>query len=181
MDEFLNQKMENCEILAIPEYDGYYVSVDGDVYSEKKGIWKKLKPQCGKDKYCRVVLYKNNFFCMKKVHRLIAETFLYNPENKKFVDHINRKRFDNRLCNLRWVSRSENGKNCSKAKNNTSGVTGVCFNKRDNRWVAYWNDDNNKRFKYFPVKKYGDEKAKKLAIEHREKMEKLYYPTLTKI
>lgn len=47
------------------------------------------------------------------VHRLIAETFLGNPQNKPEIDHINRNPGDNRLENLRWATRSENNRNTS--------------------------------------------------------------------
>lgn len=44
----------------------------------------------------------------KRVHRLVAEAFIPNPYNKKYIDHINTVRTDNRVENLRWVSASEN-------------------------------------------------------------------------
>ena len=47
----------------------------------------------------------------KKLHRLIAETFLENPENKPCVDHINTVRTDNRVENLRWATYTENMNN----------------------------------------------------------------------
>jgi len=52
------------------------------------------------------------------------------------IDHINGVRDDNRLCNLRAVSRIQNMRNMSKSVVNTSGVTGVTWNSRDSRWVA---------------------------------------------
>ena len=42
------------------------------------------------------------------VHRIVAELFIHNPDNKSCVDHINGDRSDNRACNLRWVTYSEN-------------------------------------------------------------------------
>ena len=44
------------------------------------------------------------------IHKLVAKTFIKNND-KKYVDHINRIRNDNRLENLRWVTCSENNKN----------------------------------------------------------------------
>jgi len=44
-------------------------------------------------------------------HRLVAENYLPNPENKEQVDHINRVRHDNRVENLRWATRQENCEN----------------------------------------------------------------------
>lgn len=45
------------------------------------------------------------------VHRLVAQAFIPNPENKEEIDHINRNRFDNRVENLRWATRIENQNN----------------------------------------------------------------------
>ena len=56
-------------------------------------------------------------------------------DNENFlIDHINRNRLDNRKNNLRFVTTQENLFNRSVSKNNTSGATGVYFNRR--RWIA---------------------------------------------
>ena len=52
------------------------------------------------------------------------------------VDHINHVRNDNRLFNLRFVTRSENSKNQSLSSKNTSGVTGVDFSKAKKKYRA---------------------------------------------
>jgi len=48
------------------------------------------------------------------VHRLVAETFIPNPENKPTVDHINRDPSDNSVKNLRWATYKEQWRNTSR-------------------------------------------------------------------
>ena len=58
--------------------------------------------------YKTVCLYSNNKQKTFSVHRLIANTFIPNPNNFPHIDHINTIRADNRIENLRWVNRSMN-------------------------------------------------------------------------
>lgn len=45
------------------------------------------------------------------IHRIVAELFVPNPDNKPMIDHINRNKHDNRAENLRWVTNKENMNN----------------------------------------------------------------------
>jgi hypothetical protein len=101
----------------------YEVSYDGDVYSLYKG--KDLKPGLNKNGYMYVMLYKDGKRKNCSIHRLIAQAFIPNPENKKEVDHINRNRTDNRVENLRWVCRSDNVINTGIRKDNKLGIKNI--------------------------------------------------------
>lgn len=62
----------------------------------------------GKDGYCRTYLYKDGKWCTKLTHRLIAMTFIPNPENKPEVNHKDRNHSNNCVENLEWVTKLEN-------------------------------------------------------------------------
>ena len=174
----MNETLDINYLIELNDFPDYFIDMYGNIFSDKFGKMKKLKTNLVNNGYFAVRLYKNGKHYDKKVHRLVAETFLPNPENKSCVDHIDRNCTDNRLENLRWVTRSENSRNYTKPSDNTSGIMGVSFNKTVNSWVAQWYDDNGiPKSKAFSVNKYPN--AKQLAINHRKDMEKIYYPTLT--
>lgn len=54
----------------------------------------------------------------------------------KFIDHINGDKSDNRISNLREVTKSQNSRNMKKNTKNKSGFTGVHYNKNTSKWVA---------------------------------------------
>lgn len=70
-----------------------------------------------------------------QAHRL-AWLYIHGEMPKHQIDHINGDKLDNRIENLRDVSQHHNCKNKSRAKNNTSGVTGVYWSKTKNKWKA---------------------------------------------
>ena len=86
----------------------------------------------GKEGYRQVRIGKK----MYREHRIIMMLcFGHIPENAE-IDHINHVRDDNRLDNLRFVTRGENLKNKSVSSKNTTGVTGVYFHKRVQKYAA---------------------------------------------
>lgn len=68
-------------------------------------------------------------------HRL-AWLYIYGEFPQHGTDHVNHVRNDNRISNLRDVKQSENVRNAEMRKDNTSGITGVSWDKRDNKWHA---------------------------------------------
>lgn len=81
--------------------------VTGNYWQEER----ILKPNKTKHGYLMVALRKNNKPNYFKVHRLVAITFIPNPENKPQIDHINAIKTDNTVNNLRWVTAKENIRN----------------------------------------------------------------------
>ena len=75
----------------------------------KKKTKGRILKQCICHGYLVVSLGKNGK--TQRVHRLVANEFIPNPENKPHIDHINTIRTDNRVENLRWVTAKENSNN----------------------------------------------------------------------
>lgn len=87
-------------------YVGYFVSKCGKIFSEKTK--KILKHKIDKDGYCVYVFSNNGVRKDISGHRLVAETFLDNPENKPTVNHIDGNKSNNNVSNLEWATYSEN-------------------------------------------------------------------------
>lgn len=122
--------------LPIDRFHNYEVSNYGNVRNKLTGTI--LKPMLRND-YHRIVLYnENNGRVHQNIHRLVLNAFENNPENKPYIDHIDNDPSNNCLFNLRYVTNQQNQFNRSiNSKNNTSGVKGICFNKRQNKWQAH--------------------------------------------
>lgn len=80
--------------------DDYWISSRGNFKHGKK----RLKTKPGQDGYARCNLGKQK----KRVHRLVAEAFIPNPDNLPIVDHIDGCKTNNNVENLRWVTAQEN-------------------------------------------------------------------------
>ena len=95
--------------LEINGYEDYKISNYGNVISLK---FKKIKflalVPTSTTKYFFVKLTKNHIEKTFAVHRLVAQTFIDNPLNKSEVNHIDGNKFNNKVENLEWVTKSEN-------------------------------------------------------------------------
>ena len=103
----------------IDDYKGYFISDDGKVYcnlgkgnrnKDKTVDFYEIKPRLTKNGYARI--YARQMSTNKRkdlyIHRLVAQYFLPNPENKKYVNHKNCIRNDNSVENLEWCTAKEN-------------------------------------------------------------------------
>lgn len=111
----------------IEGYEGLYqVSNYGRVKSVAKKVTydngkevnykeKILKPYNCDGGYQVVALFKNRNRTQVLVHRLVAQNFLHNPENKKEVNHIDFNPANNTLSNLEWTTRQENMRHSQRA------------------------------------------------------------------
>jgi len=117
---------------VIKGFSDYVIYPDGKIYSCKRH--QIMKPTLNKG-YYRIQLVNNKGKPISSyIHRLVAENFIDNPENKPCVDHIDRNPSNNNICNLRWVTHSENMQNKGMSKNNTTGIKNILFKKSENTW-----------------------------------------------
>ena len=106
---------------SILDYEGLYeVSNYGRVRSVYR--YKRiLKPMISNSGYERVDLFKNKNRKQFSVHRLVALTFIDNPEGKEIVNHKDENKLNNHMDNLEWVTNKENCEKLSYAVHITQG------------------------------------------------------------
>lgn len=107
--------MENEEWRDVPGYEGYYQVSNLGRVKRIKPYWTRkcgvLKGGKDRKQYTQVTLSKNGKHTLAKVHRLVAQAFIPNPENKPMIDHIDGNRGNNSVKNLRWCTMKENANN----------------------------------------------------------------------
>jgi len=127
---------------TIPNFPQYTIDENGRVWSNKSN--KYLKPIFNTQGYQVVNLRHEGKTTMKYIHRLVGEIFIRNPDNLPTIDHINRLRFDNRICNLRWASSETQSNNLGMRNDNTSGHKYITYHSARDNWV-FTKSKGNKR------------------------------------
>lgn len=127
------------EYVILKNFPDYKINIHGDILNKHN---KKIKKILGNTGYYNVNLrIKKGVNKKEYIHRLLAQTFILNEDNKPFVDHINRIKTDNRIENLRWVTPFENANNINiKYK---SAITKIV--EKNNKWFLYF---DKQRFCY---------------------------------
>jgi hypothetical protein len=87
--------------MEIQGYPNHIIYKDGRIWSKSRNIL--LKATKGRDGYLRVLLSRNKKHDCYYIHRLLAQHFIPNPDNKSEVEHIDKNKLNNSLDNLRWV------------------------------------------------------------------------------
>lgn len=120
-------------------YKDYMVSDCGEIKSLKYKKEHILKPHAdGKGRYLFVRLMQCNKSKNCLIHRLVANAFIENKENKPQVNHKNANTQDNRVENLEWVTAKENMLHAKKIGHTTPPPTYTGnFGKNHNRSVGY--------------------------------------------
>ncbi len=120
-----------------PKHKGCFVTEDGRVFSTARGKLRELKQSQDGWGYYHIS-YKDK---TRKVHRLIAETLIPNPDNLPQVNHIDKNKLNNNVDNLEWVTNQRNVEHsCAKTfiiENIKTGEQFEVFNLRK------WCRENN--------------------------------------
>ena len=105
-----NSLIKRMEKYDIKNLEKYKITKDGRIWSEKSNRFLTSRICNG---YNMININNRTL----TIHRLVAETFIPNPNNKPYVNHINCNKIDNRVDNLEWVTQKEN---CEKHNKLTS-------------------------------------------------------------
>lgn len=139
----INKFIDNGDsTVYILDSENHKCLIDKEDYDiVKKWYWRKIPKRGNIDKGYWVTNVKKEDKYTKSVlmiHQLIAEIKYGEYDSSlKIPDHLSRNTDDNRKCNIVLKSNKNNSHNRGISKVNTSGKTGVSFNKQKNAWTAY--------------------------------------------
>lgn len=113
IEKLKNSKSETW--VSIPDFnDKYFVNTKGEVYNTALDRLLKLV-KVGRMDHLRAQLCKDGKYHQRYSHRLVAEAFIPNPENKPIINHIDSNPQNNSVENLEWCTPKENVQHCVDA------------------------------------------------------------------
>ena len=116
---------ETERFATIDGFPDYLVTSHGRILSLKYGKIREIKIRKNyKTKYCYVGLCKNGKVNGIYVHRLVAQAFIPNPDNKTDVNHIDEDKTNNHVSNLEWVTHKENCNHGTRVQRVSESNTG---------------------------------------------------------
>lgn len=163
----------------------YSITTEGEVIASSKFITgnnggrifkeeKTLRPGKTEKGYLFVVLQHKGKKKHKSIHRLVAEAFIPNPENKPIINHKDGNKANNRMDNLEWATYSENSKhavetglrkylNISGEKGGLAKITNEQAKEIREKYHSSPSQTSRKL-----AKEYGIDKSNILRIVHRK-------------
>lgn len=97
----------DLNLKQIKKYNGYYATNTGDIYSNKRGEFYKIRTSL-RNGYKSFTVSENGIHTTVNVHRLVAEAFIPNINNKPCINHLDGNKQNNNIKNLEWCTYSEN-------------------------------------------------------------------------
>jgi len=122
----------------IPTYESYLVSNQGRIYSLSH---MKIMTPSTMNGYQLIGLTRDKKLKTYLIHRLVAQAFIPNPNNKPEVNHKDKDKSNNDVCNLEWVSKKENMKhafsnNHNHVKLSSEDVRNICKLAEDGKFAG---------------------------------------------
>ena len=130
--------MFSQNIKEVIGFEGYYVGDDGVIYTTKKnGGYKreltKMKLREDKDGYLEVGMYKKKKRYFRRVHRVVAEAFIPNPDHLPQINHKDGNVKNNTVDNLEWCTCQDNMLHSFRVLNRKPSITNAKIIKLTNK------------------------------------------------
>jgi len=149
LKKILNHDKINKEIYAPIYHDliktNYWISNYGHIYNTKNNRYLSCNFSSA-NPYDVFQIRVNKKACSKRLHRVLAECFILNPNNYSEVDHIDNNPRNNVLENLRWVTAKYNCQNRSVIRGHSVGHKGIS-KKKDSFVVRIVDNDGHRHYK----------------------------------
>ncbi len=164
------------ELKPIPNFEGYYYAdIYGNIYDRRKNIMKQREDKNGYKIIDFTISYKR--YRGKLVHRLIAQTFIPNPNNLPEINHKDEDKANNCVSNLEWCDKKYNINYGTCIKRISKNLKNKSTKGRKKRTVLQFDLDNNLIAEYSSTReceKFGFNHSSVGAVCNNKKYYKTY-------